>query len=384
MKDISIYFQAIEVEEGFEKESIGKEINIHTEDNFPDLSKKGIALIFSPENRRNQKDQSENGDSFRKSFYNLYKGSSWKHEIYDLGTINPGEKIEDTVFAISTVCQELVKSNITPLVIGGSQDLTIALYKSYENLEQLVNLTTVDHKLDLGSTEKEAEKDGWLSHILLHKPCYLFNYSNIGAQSHYISPSTLDLFNDLYFDICRLGSINNNTRLAEPIMRNTDILSFDLESIRSSELLNEQYSSPNGLYANEACQLMRYAGISDKLTSAGIFNCYTKQQENTTSELIAQMVWYFNDGYASRKGDFPIGSKRNYKKYRVALEELNEEIVFCKSDKSGRWWMEVPYPGLKGNRFERHQSVPCSYEVYQEAMKGEVPDLWWKTYQKLA
>ena len=115
---------------------------------------------------------------------------------------------------------------------------------------------------------------------------------------------------------------------------------------------NEQYTSPNGLFANEACQLMRYAGISDKLTSAGIFNCYTLHEEKTTNALIAQLIWYFNDGYASRKGDFPIGSKRNYKKYRVTLEELKEEIVFIKSDKSGRWWMEVPYPGLKGNRFE--------------------------------
>ena len=383
MKDISIYFQAIEVEQDFEKESIGKEINLHIQDSFPDLSEKGIALIFIPENRRNSKDQSKNKDSFRKSFYSLYKGSGWKHAIYDLGTINPGEKIEDTIFAISTVCQELIKLNITPLIIGGSQDLTIALYKAYEKLEQLINLTTVDHKLDLGSTENEAEMDGWLSHILLHKPCYLFNYSNIGAQSHYISPSTLNLFNDLYFDIFRLGTISNDNKLAEPIMRNTDILSFDLESIRSSEMQNEQYTSPNGLFANEACQLMRYAGISDKLTSAGIFNCYTLHEEKTTNALIAQLIWYFNDGYASRKGDFPIGSKRNYKKYRVTLEELKEEIVFIKSDKSGRWWMEVPYPGLKGNRFERHQSVPCSYEVYQEAMRGEVPDLWWKTYQKL-
>lgn len=384
MKDISIYFQSIEFEEDFEKEAIGQEINLHTQNNFPDLKGKGVALIFTPENRRNKKYSSENDDSFRKSFYSMFKGSSWNHQIYDLGTITPGEKIEDTIFAISTVCQELVKSNITPLIIGGSQDLTLALYKAYENLEQLINLTTVDHKLDLGSTEHEAEDDGWLSHILLHKPCYLFNYSNIGAQSHYISPATLDLFNDLYFDVCRLGSISSDSKLAEPIMRNTDILSFDLESIRSSELSNEQYSSPNGLFANEACQLMRYAGISDKLTSAGIFNCYTNQHKNTTNELIAQMIWYFNDGYASRKGDFPIGSKRNYKKYRVTLEELNEEIVFSKSDKSGRWWMEVPYPGLKGHRFERHQLVPCSYEVYQEAMRGEVPDLWWKTYQKLA
>ncbi|MEX2485523.1 MAG: arginase, partial [Brumimicrobium sp.] len=215
------------------------------------------------------------------------------------------------------------------------------------------------------------------------KPCYLFNYSNLGAQSHYISPKTLDLFNDLYFDVCRLGSLNGYLQIAEPIMRNTDIISFDLQSIRASEINDSQYISPNGFFAHEACQLMRYAGISDKITSIGVFNYLHDENTSTLNELLAQLVWYFNDGYANRKGDFPIGSKRNYKKFRVTLEELNEEIVFNKSDKSGRWWMEVPYPGIKGHKYERHQLVPCSYEEYQEAMKGEIPDLWWKTYQKL-
>lgn len=383
MKDISIYFQAVESDLVFEKETLGQELFIHTPDNFPDLTKKGVALIFVPENRRNIHFPNENKDAFRNSLYKLYKGANWNHPIYDLGLISPGEKIEDTIHAVSSVCEELIKANITPLIVGGSQDLTIALYKAYEKLEQLVNLTTIDNNLDLGEAENQATHQGWLSHILLHKPCYLFNYSNLGAQSHYISPNTLDLFNDLYFDVCRLGSLNADFKLAEPYLRNTDILSFDLTAIRSSDLSDKHYSSPNGLFAHESCQLMRYAGMSDKLTSAGIFNYYNDQKSTTPNELIAQLIWYFNDGYANRKGDFPIGSKRNYKKFRVTLEELDEEIVFNKSDKSGRWWMEVPYPGVKGHRYERHQLVPCSYEVYQEAMKGEIPDLWWKTYQKL-
>src|SRR5690554_582188 len=277
MKDISIYFQSIDSESKFGNETLGDFILANRDSNFPDLNNKGIALFYVPEYRNdlNSKQQNFNND-FRKPLYQLFKGFNWTHALYDLGTILPGETIEDTYYAVNTVCQTLIKKEIIPIIIGGSQDLTKAIYNAYEELEQLVNLSTIDNQLDLGNINENISSNGWLSHVILHKPCYLFNYTNIGAQSHYIANSTLDLFNDLYFDICRLGEINKNIQLSEPYLRNSDILSVDLTSIRASDLQNNYYSSPNGLFANEACQLLKYAGISDKLTSLGIFNYYSQ------------------------------------------------------------------------------------------------------------
>ncbi len=383
MKDISIYFQSISSNSKYGEEMLGSSIRANIDGDFPTIKEKGTAIIYVPEYRNHSENLNNDfRNDFRSQFYKLFQGVNWTHTIYDLGTIVPGKEINDTIYAIQTVCQELIKKEIIPIVIGGTQDLTNAIYKAYEQLEQMVNLTTIDNKLDLGDIEKEVNHEGWLSHVLLHKPCYLFNYTNIGAQNHYISNKTLDLFNELYFDVCRLGEISNSIQVTEPYMRNTDILSFDLTSIRASDLQNHNYSAPNGIFANEACQLSRYAGISDKLTSIGIFNYYSNNHK-VTDELVAQLIWYFNEGYAYRKGDFPIGSKKSYTKFRVFLEELKEEIVFYKSNKSGRWWIEVPYPGSKRSKFMRHQMIPCSYETYLETMKGEVPDLWWKTYQKL-
>ncbi len=383
MKDLSIYFQPVEADKEFEEQQLGNEIHIHRPDQFPALDKKGTALFHTPESRRGNCPQSN--DDFRAHLYKLFLGNNWTHNIYDLGTIAPGESIQDTLHAIQSVISELVKNNITPIIVGGSQDLTMGLYDAYASLEQFVNLTTIDHKLDVGNSENEISYDAWLSQLLLKKPCYLFNYSNIGAQKHYIAPKTIDLFNDLYFDIARLGELKSNPQVSEPIMRNTDILSVDLQSIISTAWNAPYFDNPNGIDPYTACTVMRYAGISDKLSSVGLFN---QELTNTTNQsgasMIAQLIWYFNEGYAQRKGDFPIGSKKNYKKYRVFLEELNEEIVFCKSDKSGRWWMEVPYPSRNNSKFMRHQLVPCSYKEYQEAMEGDIPDLWWKTYQKIS
>lgn len=384
MKDLSIYFQAIEENSEFPKGALGKEIQIHTNNSFPEVKKSGTALIEVPEYRKNTDKQDKNfkGD-FRTALYQLYAGYKWNHSIYDLGTIQPGETYKDTLHAIETVCEELIKNNVVPIIIGGSQDLTIGMYKAYEQLEQFVNISTVDNQLDLGSIDEDVQHNAWLSHVLLHKPCYLFNYSNLGAQAHYLSTHSLDLFNEMYFDVCRLGEINNNIVKTEPLMRNTDLLSIDLTSVRASDLQNMEYTAPNGLFSHELCQISKYAGISDKLSSIGIFNYYSNRNA-CTDEFVAQLIWYFNDGYANRKGDFPVGSKKSYTKYTVHLEEVNENIIFYKSDKSERWWIEVPYPGSTHSKFTRHQLVPCTYSTYQKTMEGEVPNLWWKTYQRLS
>ena len=74
---------------------------------------------------------------------------------------------------------------------------------------------------------------------------------------------------------------------------------------------------------------------------------------------------------------------KSYKKYIVATPDFEEAISFYKSDKSGRWWMEVPYPSNQSSRYSRHHLVPCNYSDYEKAMSDELPDLWWQTYQKL-
>jgi hypothetical protein len=95
------------------------------------------------------------------------------------------------------------------------------------------------------------------------------------------------------------------------------------------------------------------------------------------------MIWYFLDGVSLRFGDFPMGTKKGYLKFTVFLEEIDHEVIFYKSPKSERWWMEVPYPPSEGVRFDRHHMVPCNKSDYDNALQGEIPDLWWRTYQKL-
>ncbi|MCI5055002.1 MAG: arginase family protein, partial [Flavobacteriales bacterium] len=227
--------------------------------------------------------------------------------------------------------------------------------------------------------------DGFLNKIILHQPNYLFNFSNIGLQTYFENPDQILLMNKMFFDVYRLGEINKtNLPETEPIVRNADVVSFDVSAIRKSDAVGTSANSPNGFYGEEACQIVKYAGMSDKLSSIGFYEYNPRYDiNNNTAMLIAQMVWCCIDGYYSRKKEFPISNKSEFLKFRVVLEDQSHEIVFYKSQKSDRWWMDVPYPMSKSVKYERHHLVPCSYKDYQQACDEDMPEKWWKTYQKL-
>lgn len=382
MEDISFYFAPV-ASERLSESGLGQEIDIHTEHGFPELKKGGIAVFYVPEFRKSNYSNPAS-EKFREQLYELHSSGGWEKQLYDLGDVLPGKSVNDTYFAVGKIVAELVKNQIIPVLIGGSQDMTMALYKGYEKLEQFVNLCSIDSKLDIGNPDEEIHAEGYISQLLVQRPCYLFNHANIGLQIPFAKKDELELFEKLYFDYCRLGEFNADFKRAEPHLRNSDILSIDLTSLRYSELVDSQYTNPNGFYAEQMCQMARYAGVSDKLTSIGIFNYLPEKSTAVNiSNLVAQIIWYFIDGVNARVGDFPIGTRKEYMKFIVHLDDFTEQLTFYKSDKSARWWMEVPYPAEEGRKYERHYLVPCNQEDYERAMKNEIPDLWWKTYQKL-
>jgi formiminoglutamase len=47
-------------------------------------------------------------------------------------------------------------------------------------------------------------------------------------------------------------------------------------------------------------------------------------------------------------------------------------FTFWKSNRTGRWWIQVPVKTKK--KHLRHRLIPCSYNDYLQASKGEMPD----------
>ncbi|UMB55484.1 formimidoylglutamase [Lutibacter sp. A64] len=362
--------------------SFGQCIKIYaTKGDFPDLTTTKIAIIGVLDGRA-AVNNSETGSSLepiRKELYKLFPGN-WPINVADLGDIVQGNTIEDTYFAVNELTNYLIRNKIIPIIIGGGQDITYANYRAYDTLEQTVNIVAVDSKFDLGSIEDDLNSQSYLSRVVMNPPNNLFNFCNIGYQTYFNSQDEIDLLSSLYFDTCRLGEVLNSIQIVEPILRDADIVSIDMASVKNAESPANNNAGPNGLSGTDICAIARYAGISDKVTSFGIYEYNPLlDTKNQSAQLIAQMIWYFIEGFNFRAHDYPFGLKDQYQKFIVPIE--NELLNFYKSNKSGRWWMEIEISN--NNKFKRHALIPCTYQDYISASNQEIPERWMRTYKKL-
>ena len=369
--------QIVQYVQSLTSQNLGSKVALHSETDFPDLDQVQIAIIGVLENR-GMSNQQEAVDltAIRKEFYGLYPGN-WQNNIADLGDIKAGNELSDTYYALKSVISELIKKRIIPIVIGGSQDLTYAMYRAYDVLEQMVNLVSIDSKFDLGKENAVDMASSYLTRMIIEEPNNLFNYSVVGYQTYYNAQEEIDLMEKLFFDGYRLGEVSNNITISEPVFRDADIVSVDLTSIQSSNSGNFVTFTANGFNGKEICSLARYAGISDKVSLFGIFNHNNSKQE---AVLIAQIIWYFIEGVQYRSNEYPFSSKENYNKYIVLLEQ--EELVFFKSDITERWWIEVPQMIHTHTKTPKKTLLPCSYEDYLGAIDQKIPERWWKTQRK--
>lgn len=368
--------ELVDYANGLSMQHLGRKLALHSEANFPDLDLVKIAIIGVMENRGLDAVVEIDLVSVRKQLYMLFPGN-WHIPVADVGNILPGNSVEDTYFAVQQTVSELLKRKIIPIVIGGSQDLTYPLYRAYDRLEQMVNLLVIDNKFDFGKENDAVSAASYLTKIIVDEPNNLFNYANIGYQTYYNAQEEIDLIEKLFFDAYRLGDITHNIALAEPAFRDADFVSVDLTSVKSADSGNFIIFTPNGFDGKEICTLSRYAGISDKVSLFGIFNSFGSANE---SILIAQIIWYFIEGIQYRSKEYPFGSKENYVKYIIPSEE--QELVFFKSNKTERWWIEIPFIANANNKLKKSTLLPCSYEEYVAACNHEIPERWWKAQRK--
>lgn len=352
---------------------IGNYILKHTSSEFPDLSQVKIALVGVVDEHA---PYTLDVEEFRKQFYQLHTGQ-WNQSIADLGDLMVGASAEDTYFALKGLVKELHQYQVLPIIIGGTQDLTYGMYRAYENLDQMINLANVDGKFDIQAAEISIPKYSYVSRMILEAPIYLHNVSNLGYQTYLNSHESIELMDRLYFDMIKLGDLHANIHLAEPYLRDADIVSVDLTSVEASYIGFQGHNNPNGFNGKEICAMARYAGISDRVTTFGIFEGKGTPQE---SFLTAQMVWYFIEGFHFRAMEYPITNRNNFTKYIVPVD--HQEMIFYKSNLTGKWWMEIELNLGKNNKNKNTTLLPCSHEDYLLACNQEIPDRWWRAYRK--
>ena len=344
------------------------------------IAKGSVVILFVPEYRGSCENKSHDDDqirSIRKSFYELYLGN-WTHNLVDIGTLNPGKELSDTYYALTAVLKEILAYKAIPLIIGGSQDLTYYQYRAFDETESMVNMVSIDYGFDLGDSKEDLHNHNYLSHCIVNKPYNLFNHSTLGYQTYYNDQDAIDLLDRLFFETYRLGELIDDLKNVEPILRDATLASIDCNSIRSLSL-NNQINMPNGFNEREICQILRYVGIGERIKSLGIFEI-NKQNNPLFNELVAQMMWYFIEGYNVRMDEKIDINNPDFTRFTVPVDQ--DDLIFYKSELTNRWWIEIPYSNNQNNKLRQNTLLACSKFDYLEACDQELPDRWYRAKRK--
>jgi len=359
----------ISQDQGYKDGQIGKLIDAYDE-TFPDLYESDLILVGCEEERGIGRDRREPGgpDAIREQFYQLYY---WHPDIRlaDAGNIRSGASLNDTYAALKTVLRELTGIGKNVVILGGSHDLTLSQYYTYSDKKHIVEATCVDALIDL-DIESRHRSENFLMEMLTGEPNYIHHYNHIGFQSYYVHPHMLETMDKLRFDCYRVGSVKDNIEEMEPVIRNSHLFSFDISAIAHSFAPANQLS-PNGFTGEEACILMRYAGLSPNVNTVGIYGYMQgRDQGQLTARQISHMLWYLIDGKSKGRREAALSDRDFFIEYHTAFAEV--ETTFLQSKKTQRWWMQLP-----DNKY-----IACSYRDYVLASSNEIPERWLRAQER--
>lgn len=376
---IPVHEDQIDVLGELHHEQMGRNMSYYSDGEDLNLDDYDIAIVGCREVRRAQNPDFTGTDieSIKSAFYSLYPGH-WSFKIIDLGIIEPGAEVEDTYFALRTLTEECLKKQTLLICLGGSQDLNYPIYRAFDSLGAMVNVVNMDSRFDIGDIEAPITGASFVGKMVSQQPYNLYNFSNLGFQTYYNSQEEIDLLDSLFFDSVRLGDLDYDIRLSEPLLRDADIVSVDMQVVAGNNLAFAK-AYPNGIDGKQICNLSRYAGIADRAKIFTIFE-FPLILTNQSIHLIAQMMWYFMEGVSHRFNEYPVDVEGGFVKYRVAMDI--EELVFYKSSRSGRWWMEMPFFTGHNNKLRQLTLLACDQNDYDLAMQGIIPERWLKARMK--
>ena len=98
--------------------------------------------------------------------------------------------------------------------------------------------------------------DSYLNKIFLHQPNYLVQFQQYWLSNLFCKPGKPESNGASFILMCIVWvNLSADITLTEPIIRNANMISFDMGAIRSSDAAANANASPNGFYGEEACRI---------------------------------------------------------------------------------------------------------------------------------
>ncbi len=259
--------------------------------------------------------------------------------LYDLGDLR---RLEPD-FVIGPLF-ELISSGICPILIGAHLSTLKVVRQAYAHLRTPLRPVVVHEGIpEFFKTSPEQSRI-------------------IGVQQHLIPRSVPSQIQTMH-----LSHVRNAMSDAETMIRDSNGIVFDLTAMSVIDLPAQKSHSSSGFCTEEACMLMRFAGLHPDIklvmtTGHDSMSLELDRSANTT----AQLIWYFLEAFNQCMTEDPIKGT-NFTSYSVHLDFYDTGYKFYKSERTGRWWVQM----LTGNQ---EPIFPCTYGDYQNATNGQVSD----------
>lgn len=359
-------------EKNYHQFEIGHNVKF-LEDDIYDFSPFDIAIIGVKEARAaGFKNLSSDmaPDEIRKNFYRLNIPNPMPRLI-DLGNIRDAEEVVDSYEYLETVLNFLYKNDITVIILGGSQDLTLPQFSAFTSITDNVNVAIVDERIDLMKSQETVTSDGYIQHIMASSQPQLFHLTIFGYQSYFTNYNVLDVIDSMSYEAIRLGQARYTVPQWNHIFRIADMVSIDISCVKQSDAPGRSLQSPNGFLSDELCQITRICGMNPTMKSIGIYELNPQFDiRHLTTQMVSHSLWYFLEGFTYRTNESPEIEEQqdNFLVYIVEHTEFSSTpFQFWHSKLSNNWWVEIPTNKGSETRF-----FPCSAADYTSSSNGEM------------
>jgi hypothetical protein len=352
--------------------SSGSFVNQHIVYPGTEFSDFDAVLLGLPDNDLGNSFQS--ATEIRDQMYRL-SGLSKKIRILDLGNIIPGETFYETNERLKLMVTILLGSEAKLFLLGSSPVYHKIIADSFITDQIPLNQVWIDSLItwehffidplspDFAETLRDAP----------------INFINIGYQSYFVEKEILDFISDSNFEAYRLGMVRSKVQDFEPVLRDANLVDISLNSVKFSDAPGAKHISPNGLSGDEICQLAFYSGYSNRMKAMALFDVVpANDNRNITSALAAQIIWYALEGIAVKILEDPELTPDLFSKHHIHIDIADQNLAFYKSNLTHRWWMEIELAEKK-----RSIILSCSEKDYELACKQEIPDRWWRLFNRV-
>jgi len=292
--------------------------------------------------------QTNNLGAIRTELYTFFASGNNK-DIIDLGNvISLNEKDQSEVMTF--LLNESRKTNSLLIILTEEQQHLSFLYKQTVNQDLLV----ISEKLINNSKNSP----------LLKKQDSNLYY--LGVQSYYLDPELCKKGRPV---VCRLGQIRDGLYETEPYFRMVTAAEIDLNAVRFSDFPQGKNPNPNGLYAEELCQLAWFAGNSETLNCA-VLNGYTNELSASKSSLrlVAQAIWHIISGAESRQDYLPTQNPEKFKEIHLQNTKIPEQLIVYKSKLNGKHWLKFG---------KDDKIIPCTSKDMDDLLQNNINDRIW-------